>query len=63
MSELLYIYFIYAVDDPDSYISEGEVEKKEDKPQAGAFEQLAALVNPTVPLGADFGTCDLSECD
>ena len=37
-------------------MSEGEVERTEDAPLPEAVAELAELVKPTVPLGADFGT-------
>ena len=54
-NEMSYL-LLCTVDDSDSYISEGEVERVEDAPLPEAVAELAELVKPTVPLGADFGT-------
>ena len=44
-------FVLCTVDDSDSYVSEEEEDQKT-KPEA-----TAAPAQPTVPLGADFGTC------
>ena len=45
-------FVLCTIDDSDSYVSDEEEKDQKTKPEA-----TAAPAQPTVPLGADFGTC------